>query len=204
MSTPFLDFMPEDLRKAVQNRRARGRKGLLTILLMVLSLGVGMHSWNSAQKADAARTVGAKWVANMPGIDELVDRMTSEHSELERALRVTDGLVPPISASEVLATLTHMLPQHLSLTGLRLETEESPRQMTVVLKGLAATNADLVAFERGLASAPAFDAVTISENRASESMGKRVDEFTLSFQVPLNVQVREPGTMRVAVGGVTR
>jgi len=204
MSTPFIDFMPDDLRKAVRHRRARGRKGLLSALMVVLSLGAALHSWNGARRADAARAVSAQWVANMPGIDELLDQMSSEHSELERALRVTDGLVPPISASEVLATLTHMLPEHLSLTGLRLDTEESPRQMTIVLKGLAATNADLIALERALAAAPAFDSVTVSENRAGESMGKRVDEFTLSFQVPLNVQVREPGTLRVACGSTAR
>ena len=204
MSTPLVDFMPEDMRKVVRNRRARRRTGLLTALMVVLSLGVGVHSWNSAQRADAARAVGAQWVANMPGVDELVDRMTSEHSELERALLVTDGLVPPISASEVLATLTNMLPEHMSLTGLRLETEESPRQMSIVLKGIAASNADLLAFERRLAAAPAFEAVTVTESKASEAIGKRVDEFTLSFQVPLNVQIREPGTLRVASGETVR
>jgi Tfp pilus assembly protein PilN len=204
MSTPLVDFMPDDMRKVVRNCRARRRTSLLTALMVVLSLGVGVHSWNSAQRADAARAVGAQWVANMPGVDELVDRMTSEHSELERALLVTDGLVPPISASEVLATLTNMLPEHMSLTGLRLETEESPRQMIVMLKGYAASNADLIAFERRLAAAPAFEAVTVTESKASEAIGKRVDEFTLSFQVPLNIQIREPGTLRVASGETVR
>jgi hypothetical protein len=32
-------------------------------------------------------------------------------------------------------------------------------------------------------------------------MGTRVEAFTVSFQVPLDVQVRAPGVMRMAMGG---
>lgn len=204
MNPNLIDFLPDDLRRTVRNQRSRRRSGLLAGLLMVLSLGVSIHSWNSARQADAARSVGAQLVANVPGTDEVMDRMASEHSELERALRVTDGLVPPITASVVIATLTHMLPEHVTLAGLRLETEDAPRQMTVMLKGYAASNADLMQFERRLAGAPAFEAVTVSESKASEYMGKRVEEFTVSFQVPLDVQIREPGALRVACGGFSR
>lgn len=204
MNPNLIDFLPDDLRRTVRNQRSRRRSGLLAGLLMVLSLGVSIHSWNSARQADAARSVGAQLVANVPGTDEVMDRMASEHSELERALRVTDGLVPPITASVVIATLTHMLPEHVTLAGLRLETEDAPRQMTVMLKGYAASNADLMQFERRLAGAQAFEAVTVSESKASEYMGKRVEEFTVSFQVPLDVQIREPGALRVACGGFSR
>jgi hypothetical protein len=76
--------------------------------------------------------------------------------------------------------------------------------MTVMLKGYAATNADLMKFERRLAGAPAFEAVTVSESKATEYMGKRVEEFTVSFQVPLDVQLRDPGALRVACGGSSR
>ena len=204
MNPTLVDFLPEDLRRTVRHRRSRRRSGLLAGLLMVLSLGVSIHSWNSARQADAARAVGAQLVANVPGTDEVMDRMASEHSELERALRVTDGLVPPITASVVIATLTHMLPEQVTLAGLRLETEDAPRQMTVMLKGYAATNADLMTFERRLAGAPAFEAVTVSESKATEYMGKRVEEFTVSFQVPLDVQLRDPSALRVACGGLSR
>ena len=204
MNPILLDFLPDDLRRTVRMQRSKRRSGLLAGLLLVLSVGVSIHSWNSARQADAARTVGAQLVANVPGVDEVMDRMASEHSELERALRVTDGLVPPITASVVIATLTHMLPEQVTLAGLRLETEDAPRQMTVMLKGFAASNADLSEFERRLAAAPAFGAVTVSESKATEYMGKRVEEFTVSFQVPLDVQVRAPGALRVACGGTAR
>jgi hypothetical protein len=94
-----------------------------------------------------------------------------------------------------------MLPEQVMLSGLRLEAEDSPRQLQVVLKGCAAGAEPLGEFERRLANCPAFEGVTVSERRATESMGRRVEEFTVSFQVPLDVQVRAPGAMRVAMGG---
>ncbi|MFN9904580.1 MAG: PilN domain-containing protein, partial [bacterium] len=60
-----------------------------------------------------------------------------------------------------------MLPEQVTLAGLRLETEDAPRQMIVMLKGYAASNADLMEFQRKLAAAPAFEAVTVSESKAS-------------------------------------
>jgi hypothetical protein len=74
--------------------------------------------------------------------------------------------------------------------------------MIVVLNGMAATNKDLVEFEQKLAGTNAFRGVTVSENKVGEFMGKRVEDFTVSLQVPLCVQVCKPGTMRVAKAGV--
>jgi len=201
MNFPVLDFLPTDIQRAVRTQRCKRRSGLLAGLLLVLSAGVGMHSWNSARLADAARVVGAQLVANVPSENEVMDRMAFEQSQLQQALQITDGLVPPILASAVVATITHMLPEHITLSGLRLETEDSPRQMLVVLKGVAASNADVAELERTLAAAPAFRGVTVSENKATEFMGKRVEDFTISFQVPLCVQMQSPHALRVAMGG---
>ena len=110
--------------------------------------------------------------------------------------------MPAISASSVVATITNMLPDHVTLTGMRIETSDTPKQMMVVLNGVAGANTDLADFEHKLAAASAFRGVTISESKVGEFMGKRVEEFTVSFHVPLCVQVCKPGTMRVAQGGV--
>ncbi len=201
MSLPMMDFMPDDLRRVVHVQRSKRRIALLGILLLVFSVGVSAHSWNSARIAERDRADGATRVANTPGVDELMDRMAQEQAELERALRVSDGLIPPVSASNVVATLTHLIPEHVTLSGIRLETEESPRQILVVIKGFAATNSDLAEFERALAGASAFQSVTVSESKASSFMDKRVEEFTVSFQVPMEAKVRTNNAMRVALGG---
>ena len=126
----------------------------------------------------------------------------SEAADLERALQVTDGLVPTISTSTVIATITHLLPEQVSLQGVRIEFEEAPRQFQILLKGCASSGDILGDFERKLASCPVFSGVTLSERRTVEWLGRRVDEFTVSLQVPLDVQLRAPATLRVASGGI--
>jgi len=200
MSTPRVDFMPEEVRREIQVRLSRRRSNLLLVLLAMSSLGVGFHSWNSARSADIARSVEAQLAANAPGNEELIARLTSEQVELERALRVTDGLVPPIAASTVIATVSHLLPEKVTLTGLRLDAEDAPRQLQVTLKGFAGNGNDLSDFERQLARFSAFTGVTMSERKVTEFHGRRAEAFSVAFRVPLDVVVRSPGSMRVAQG----
>ena len=202
MILPVMDFLPSESRRAVHAVRSKRRIALLGILLLVFSVGVSAHSWNSARNANSERSVGAMLVANAPGIDELMDEFAKEQSLLAHALSITDGLVPAISASSVVASITHMLPDHVTLTGMRLETVDAPHQMTVVMSGVSVNNTDLPEFERKLAACPAFRGVTVSESKVGEFMGKRVEEFKVSLQVPLFVKVCKPGTMHVAQGGV--
>lgn len=192
MNAPVaIDFLPDELRRTVRAVRARRRSGLLGLLLLAVSAGVSVHSWNSARKADADRTVGAQLVANQVGVDEVLDRMSAERSELERALRITDGFMPTVTPSSVVATVTHLMPERTVLTGVRIAAEDSPRQFTVILKGHAAGTADVQQFQARLAGHPAFRGVTISESRAAEVQQRHVQEFSIGFQVPLAVQVRE-------------
>ena len=200
MSTPRIDFMPEEVRHEIRVRLSRRRSSLLLVLMTVSSVGVGFHSWNTARSADIARSVEAQLAANANSDPELMERLAAEQTELERALRVTDGLVPPIAAGTVIATISHMLPEQVTLTELRLEVEDSPRQMQVSLKGFAGSGDALSDFERQLARCQAFGGVTMSERKVTEFRGRRAEGFSVGFQVPLEVVVRAPGAMRVAKG----
>jgi len=182
--------MPDQARRAVRGARARRRSALLAGLLFTLSLGVSAHSWNAARKADASRAVGAQLVANQVGVDEVLDRMTAERNELERSLRVTDGFVPAVTPSAVVATITHLMPERATLTGVRIAAEDSPRQLTVLLRGHAAGTTEVQQFQSRLAAHPAFRGVTISESRAAQVRERPVQEFAISLHVPLSVRVR--------------
>jgi hypothetical protein len=71
--------------------------------------------------------------------------------------------------------------------------------MLVVLQGVAASNGDLTDLERRLGDAAAFRGVSISESRAVEIEGRRVESFTLSFRVPLEVRVQKPDQSPLAL-----
>lgn len=204
MSVPMLNFLPGTVRREVRYRRARRRTVLLMGLMLALSVGAGLHSWNSARHASAVRRVSTQLAENADdqALSETEQRLSSEAADLERALQVTDGLVPTISTSTVIATISHLLPEQVSLQGVRIEFEEAPRQFQILLKGCASSGDILGDFERKLASCPVFSGVTLSERRTVEWLGRRVDEFTVSLQVPLDVQLRAPATLRVASGGI--
>ena len=53
MILPVMDFLPNESRRAVNAVRAKRRIALLGILLLVFSVGVSAHSWNSARLADS-------------------------------------------------------------------------------------------------------------------------------------------------------
>lgn len=193
MSLPtMVDFMPEETRRVVRGARSRRRSGLLAGLMMVMALGASVHSWNTARRADAARAVGAQLVSNQVGVEEVLDRMTLERNELDRALRITDGFVPAVTPSAVMATVTHLMPERAVLTGVRIAAEDTPRQLTVILKGHAAGTSEVQQFQARLAAHPAFRGVAVSESRAAEVDQRRVQQFSIGFQVPLSLRLREP------------
>lgn len=200
--TPRIDFMPDEVRRDISVRLSRRRSNLLLVLMAVSSVGVGFHSWNSARTAEITRKVEAQLAASANSNPELSQRLSSEQAELERALRVTDGLVSPIAASSLVATITHMLPEQVTLTNLRVDAEDAPHQLQVTLKGFAGSGTGLSDFERQLARCPAFAGVTMSERKTTEYQGRRAEAFSVAFQVPLDVTVRTPGSMRVAQGDV--
>lgn len=202
MSVPVLNFLPATVHREVRYRRARRRTVLLMGLMLALSMGAGLHSWNSARHASAVRRVSTQLAERTDDqtLSETERRLASEAADLERALQVTDGLVPTISTSNVIATITRLLPEQVSLQGVRIEFEEAPRQFQVLLKGCASSGDTLGDFERKLASCPMFSGVTLSERRTVEWLGRRVDEFTVSLQVPLDVQLRAPAALQVASG----
>jgi hypothetical protein len=191
-----LDFMPEGVHRAVRVARSRRRRALLGGLLLALCAGTSLHSWNTARRADGERAVSAQRVANQVGVDEVIDRMMVEREDLERSLRISDGFMPSVNASAVVATLTHLMPARTVLHGARIAMEDSPRQLNVTLRGHAAGTAEVKQLQDSLAAQPGFQRVTVSESRGLEFRDRRVQAFAISFQVPLQVRVR---TVRDAV-----
>lgn len=202
MSAPVIDFLPAAVRRDAAARLSRRRTGLLAALMIVMSLLAGVHSWSRARAAQADLDLETRMFQQASNIDEMWDRLVAEHRSLKRGIEVTDGLVPPVQAANVVAAISRTLPDHVSICGLRIEREETPRRLQVIMKGFGGTGADVAKFQQQLAECPIFQSVVLSERRTSELAGRRGEEFSITMQVPLEVLIEAPASMlKVAMGG---
>lgn len=203
MSAPLIDFLPVAVRREAVARLSRRRTGLLAALMIAVSVLAGVHSWSRARTAQGDLDLETRMFQKASNIDELWNHLAAEHQALKRGLEVTDGLVPPVQAAQVIAMVSRMLPEQVSITGLRLEREENPRQLQVVMHGFGGSGADVARFQQQLASCPLFQGVVLSERRTGEVSGRRGEEFSLAMQVPLDVVVESAASrLKVAMGGM--
>ncbi len=223
MSEFVVDFLPKDLHRKGLMATSRRRSALLLALLGSVVVGVGAHSWNRFREAESRRAVSLALTTSGSRVDDVVDRLAGEQRELRRFLGVYDRLALPVEESDLVATITHLMPERTSLSMLRLEVrEEAPakadqadgkaapkakgkakakeapakapsRWMEVTVRGFAASNGDLYELERRLANAKPFESVSVSENKPTDVPGSRIQEFAITCRVPLDVRYARPG-----------
>jgi Tfp pilus assembly protein PilN len=221
-----VDFLPSEFRRRGVMAASRRRSVLLLGLLGAMVVGVAAHSWNRSREAESRRAVSLALTTSASKVDDVVDRLAEQQRELHRYLSVYDRLALPVEQSDLVATITHLMPERTSLSMLRLEVKDdsaanaadaakerpakataagkavakaTTRWMEVTISGYAAGNADLYELERKLANTKPFDAVTVSENKPIDVPGSHVQEFKVTCRVPLDVKYVRPGTT-VAAG----
>ena len=225
MSEFVVDFLPSEFRRRGVMAASRRRSVLLLGLLGAMIVGVAAHSWNRFREAESRRAVSLALTTNAAKVDDVVDRLAEQQRELHRYLSVYDRLALPVEQSDLVATITHLMPERTSLSMLRLEVKDDAatkaadaakdkgatpgdaakpatapaRWMEVTIRGYASGNADLYELERKLANTKPFDAVTVSENKPIDVPGSHVQEFKVTCRVPLDVKYVRPGTA-VAAG----
>jgi hypothetical protein len=217
-----VDFLPHDLHRKGRLAVSRRRSTLLLALLAAMVVGTAAHSWNRFREAQSRRAVSLALTTNGSKVDDVVDRLASEQGELRRFLGTYDRLALPVEHSDLVATITHLMPDRTSLGALRLEVREqapakaekdqkqpkagarggaaagtpaaSPaRWVDVTVRGYAAGNGELYEFERRLAGTEPFEGVTVSENKAVDVPGARIQEFTVTCRIPLAARYVRPG-----------
>jgi hypothetical protein len=204
-----VDFLPTDLRRRGAALGARRRSMLLVSLLGLCVVGVCAHSWNSIRAAEQRRGVSLALAANSGKVDDLIERLAAEQRDLSTRIALSDRLALPAQASDLAATVTHLLPAQASLSLLRMEVQESrpapaaptaaspaatpparpERWIAVTIRGSARSNAELYDFERRLAATAPFESVTVSENQPVDLPGMRVQQFTLTCRVPMDLRI---------------
>jgi hypothetical protein len=220
-----VDFLPSEFRRRGVMAASRRRSVLLLGLLGAMVVGVAAHSWNRFREAESRRSVSLALTTNAAKVDDVVDRLAEQQRELHRYLSVYERLALPVEQSDLVATITHLMPERTSLSMLRLEVKDDAatkaadaakdkaatpadaakpaaapaRWMEVTIRGYASGNADLYELERKLANTKPFDGVTVSENKPIDVPGSHVQEFKITCRVPLDVKYVRPGTA-VAAG----
>lgn len=213
MNEFVVDFLPTDLRRRGAALGARRRSMLLVSLLGLCVVGVCAHSWNSIRAAEQRRGVSLALAANSGKVDDLIERLAAEQRDLSTRIALSDRLALPAQASDLAATVTHLLPAQASLSLLRMEVQESrpaaattaaaastapparpERWIAVTIRGSARSNAELYDFERRLAATAPFESVTVSENQPVDLPGMRVQQFMLTCRVPMDVRIERAST----------
>lgn len=208
MNEFVVDFLPTDLRRRGAALGARRRSMLLVSLLGLCVVGVCAHSWNSIRAAEQRRGVSLALAANSGKVDDLIERLAAEQRDLSTRIALSDRLALPAQASDLAATVTHLLPAQASLSLLRMEVQESrnaaattaagvsaappgrpERWIAVTVRGSARSNAELYDFERRLAATAPFESVTVSENQPVDLPGMRVQQFMLTCRVPMDLRI---------------
>lgn len=204
MNEYLVEFLPADMRLRGVMMASRRRSTLLVALLVAMTFGVATHSWNRYRAADAERGVAMQLTTSSGKFDDVVDRLAAEQHRLSRYIAAYDRLALPVSPRDLFATLTHLMPERMSLASVRIEAaeerqptdagkqaakpaarREAERWLEVTVRGYAGGNADLYEFERRLAHASPFERVTVTDNKAVEVPGARIQEFSISCRVPL-------------------
>jgi Tfp pilus assembly protein PilN len=203
-----VNFLPE-----VFVREQARRKRVLRQAVLLAAVALSIVSWfflTRSQVIDLARYAEAlesEARARKTHVTELA-RLNNINSVLDQQLRVQRQLVQPISLTQVLAILTRMTPdgitvRELSMVGVRprptqqariepgrparpVAAEPRANSMQINLVGVAARDADIANLVGTLTEHPMFENVKLGYSRATELSHLMVREFQLSFEVPLD------------------
>ncbi len=161
-----------------------------------------------AKRAEARMMIDA--VASL----ELLEKQLHQQCMLQR------DLVQPITQTQVLATISQMLPASLAMTELRVSVQRSspenyrvpvstsgaakgsrqaappppppPQYITLTFNGVAAKELDLADLVGALSEHPVFANVKLHYSREIDFLRMRGRDFRMSVQVPLNCQIVPP------------
>lgn len=146
----LIDFLPSDMRRRTVLRVSRRRSALLLSLMIALVTGVAAHSWNRYRQADIDRTISMQVCTNSIKVDDVVDALAREQQAITSFLGVYDHIALPLNCSDLVATVTHLMPEKMSLAMLRLEVQQE--------KSNPAESKDTAKSGKGPKAKPAKDA----------------------------------------------
>ncbi len=206
MNDFFVDLLPADaLRLARQ--RTRFRTLLLTSALAGTTVvGLAAHSFVQQRNAAATHQVASDLTRNIQDLSDMISPLTRERESLYREMTAARNLVMPVQSSDVLATITHVLPEDAVLTAVSLSLESQanpaysakagakrpklpdPQSVSPVIpmlvgeiRGTAPDNRVVDRIATLLSATAPFENVNVEDTRGGTQAGAR--DFTITFTV---------------------
>jgi Tfp pilus assembly protein PilN len=222
-----INFLPP----SYLHRRAK-RKRTLAECLIVIFVGGILLIWSLAIHHSAtalalqAQNFDSQLAQARAAMDEL-DHLKSSSKQLQQQLRIQRELVQPVNQTQIMATLSQLLPASVSITEMRVavnrrapepyrtaaqlqaqaEAEKRakakapppvpPQFVDINFMGVAAEENDVADFLGALSSHPIFANVKVHYSRSTEFLQWRARDFRMSVQVVLDREYR-PARQEVA------
>lgn len=206
----LVNLLPSDVRVRAESRGERRRFGLLLALLLISLLGVSLHSWDQARRARLVRDAAVVSRDRLDDVDGELARLESERSRLAAFMDAYRSVALPMELSDLLATIVNAMPIPSTLTDISVRLDQRPvadagapaaapapgappsappkmrRLLEIRIRGYAAGNGEVTAYERALAALPVLERVTLGENRSMETPEGNFQEFVITAEVPLD------------------
>ncbi|MDA0802311.1 MAG: hypothetical protein O2819_00935 [Planctomycetota bacterium] len=209
MSEFFIDLLPADAARLARHR-TRFRTMLLTSALAGTTIiGMATHSFVQQRNASISHQVASDLTRNVQDLSDMISPLQRERDHLFREMTAARTLAMPVQSSDVLATVTHLMPERMVLTALTISLESQanpafaaatkpgakrpkvpdPQSISPVIsilrgeiRGVAPDNRSIDELANLLSRTPPFLDVNVEDTRSASGNGGDRD-FTLTFAV---------------------
>ncbi len=206
MNDFFVDLLPADAMRLAR-QRTRFRTLLLTSALAGTTIiGLAAHSFVQQRNAAATHQVASDLTRNIQDLSDMISPLTREREHLFREMTAARNLSVPTQTSDVLATITHLLPEEVVLTALTLSLDAQANPAYSVkagakrpkvpdaqsvspvipmlvgeIRGTAPDNRVVDRVATLLSTTAPFENVNVEDTRGGSQTGDR--HFTITFTV---------------------
>jgi Tfp pilus assembly protein PilO len=194
MST--IDFLPPSYAAAQARRRQHFR---LALLLTVAAAGIGgWYLMTSRQLADLEHCAQAKAQAAQVAQERVneIQALRTQCAALSHLVKVERQLLAPITNTQVLATIGHLMPASVSLTEVQIaapspaDSGHDTVPMRITLTGQSPTDAELATFVERVSRFGLFENVGLEFTKTVTWGAGQARQFEVVLEVPLDRDYR--------------
>lgn len=210
-----VDFLPESYHRARQRRGRLTRQialvGVIAGCLVAATVGMKAHGVSQARTAERLEAT----VASERTAIGVITGLDHERKALLKTFDLKRELEPPVTYSQVLASLGHVLPEGIAVTELSMmsvrpkpepladknpagrkktasdqDGVREPHLIGIELQGLAPDDLSVALLVSALDEHPMFGRVTMRSSEGLNTQGLMAREFSLTATVDLDREFR--------------